>query len=131
MRKIYNVFKTKYHIDTSNYNYSKIKVGSKVVCINDSIICYASFPRFGETYVVNSIDEKGLFVNDDKRYKDGYIDQGIKYLGTIKYTQEHKYSNMPSLFQEHEEWIQRFILLEDWIKINREQKLKRIFNDVP
>lgn len=69
------------------YDYSKIKVGDRIVCINDSIIGLASFTRYGQEVIVLSIDPDGLCVNswNEEHYKKlgGYTYGDTIYKGTI------------------------------------------------
>lgn len=117
----------KYWIETKDYDYTKFKVGSEIICVNDCIIHYASFLRFGEITKITEINKNGLFVMMPIDYYPGYYKDGnIQYKGTIRFDKDYIYSSGVVLTQNHEDWIQRFILLSDWINYQRKNKLDRI-----
>jgi len=115
-------------IDTEDYDHSKLKVGDKVVCIDDSIIALASMSKYGETYEIKEINPDGLWMNSwlEDKYKNGYEYNGKNYLGTIVFDRTYNYYE--PLTQSHTEWIQRFVLESDYKNFMREQKLGRILD---
>lgn len=127
--KIIKYYKSNgYWIDTYGYDYSKLKVGDKVVCINQSIISLASMAQFGEVYEIKEIQSEGLFLtwkNDGKPYKVTINGIERTYLGTIKFDRKYKYTHT-TLIQEHSDWIQRFVLETDYKAFMRKNKLERI-----
>ena len=131
MKKIYYHNDITYWLDTYDYNYNKLKIGDEVICINSSIIGLASMCGFGTISKILDIDRGGINVNswNSNKYKNGYTETTNNvtriYKGTIKYEQIHKYGEN-QLIQTHDEWLQRFILLSDWIIFIRKDKLERV-----
>ena len=133
--KIIKYYKSdRYFIDTEDYDHSKLVVGDKVVCINDSIITLASMAKFGKVYEIKNIDPVGLWMNHwlEPKFKDGYINTtgGVetRYLGTIRFDRTYEYT-FETHTQTHTEWLQRFIREDDYLVFMREQKLERIIGE--
>lgn len=74
-----------YWIDTDGYDYSKLKVGDKVVCVNSTIISLASMAIFGEVYEIKKIKPDNLWMNSwlENNYKDGYTTTSCGVKGNI------------------------------------------------
>jgi hypothetical protein len=116
----------KYWIETKDYDYTKFKVGSEIICVNDSVVCYASFLRFGQITKITEILPSDLLNMSHGSYIGFYKDGNIQYKGTIRFDQDHIYSSGVILTQNHRDWMQRFILLSDWLNYQRKNKLERI-----
>jgi len=126
MIKHYFLNDHKYWIETKNYDYTKFKVGSEIICVNDCIVCYSSTLMFGEITKITEILPSDLLNMASGSYISYYKDGNIRYKGTIRFDQEHIYNSGVILTQNHRDWQQRFILLSDWIKFQRKNKLERI-----
>jgi hypothetical protein len=120
-----------YWIDTDGYDYSKLKVGDKVVCVNSTVLLLSSMARFGEVYEIKEIKPDDLWMNSwlENKYRFGYTTTvcGIEktYLGTIDFDRTYVYTH-DTLVQTHTDWIQRFVLEDDYKIFIREHKLERI-----
>lgn len=131
MKKIYYANSQRFWIDTNDYDYTKINVGDKIICINSNIIYYASMPYFKMITKVISIYENALNCkgyNNIGYYTDKSNNIITKYKGIVKFEQIYNFSDT-TIIQTHSDWLQRFILLDDWIKFERENKLLRILTD--
>ena len=128
MKRNYFYSGHKYWLETTDYDYTKFKIGDEVICVNDTIIHYASFVKFGERRIITDILPDKLFVSsyyNIQIHGDYYLEDGIKYKGVIYFDNEYKYTHT-TLIQNHYDWMQRFILLEDFKKYLRKYKLERI-----
>lgn len=115
-----------YWLDTTDYDYNKLKTGDKVVCINTKIISHSSFAVFGEIHTIKDIDTERLpFFVDRHRHKDVYVDGNDIYQGTITFIKRYEYTHK-TYIQEMQDWMQRFILYRDWLMFQRKEKLKNI-----
>ncbi|MCK9417411.1 hypothetical protein M0Q97_12295 [Candidatus Dojkabacteria bacterium] len=109
----------RFWIDTSDYDYYKLKKGDVVICINSTSIGYASNFRFGEIKIIENIDilDKRWFTHYNKYYQPkGYI--GI---GTITFEKIGYNINSDAM--------ERFILLSDYKIFMRKLKLDRILEN--
>jgi hypothetical protein len=89
---------------------------------------------FGEVYEIKKIKPEGIWMNSwiESYYPDGYITTvcGVekRYLGTIEFNRTYNYTHT-SLVCSHTDWMQRFVLEDDYKIFMREHKLERILNE--
>ena len=73
-----------YWIDTTGYDYSKIKVGDQIICVNNIILGYSSESMFGDIHIVKSLLPDKIFAsswfedNNDVYVKDGHRNERTK-----------------------------------------------------
>lgn len=112
-------YSNRFWIDTSDYDYYKLKKGDVVICINSTILGYASNFRFGEIKIIEDID----MCNTEWFTQYGYYHCPKNSFGAGKITFEKVGYNINS------DAMKRFILLSDYKVFMRKLKLDRILEN--